>query len=842
MVINYDKINKNIKGFSVSMNNIDATNALKALINQNVRFGKYHKAVFHLHTPQSLDYKVKSNNTVDYSKKYSEKELISMCVKEAVFEKTSDITTLYDEKAKNNFDDKKEFLAFMLLAKALIKAEIEIVAVTDHNVLSGAEKLEKAISILGENKESNANLPVVFCGVEISCADMFHVVGIFPKTKKSAVSDWLKENLFSEMDGSFRTSRDVLNFFNSINAISYIAHFNTSKVLSGKRLFSGKYMESILSSDSELLIGINKLDLNTEKRVKSYIGNYYDGKVNFILDSDSHAYDNVHEKVFWIKGGNIDYPMLREAITDYEVSISLKSPNHAKQYIKGIYISDSEKGFLKGKQDDSFSLLFSDSLNCFIGGRGTGKSTVLKLIDFIMAQNIYSLTDLEFICQHGNAYILYELDGKDYIIEMILPFKSMPEESILNYYGYNERKEYYYKYNFDSDAISEYTKKKYVNVYAIDYLKGTVYRVKDKQNLLDKMFDRSHSVNELVKKSQSESEINDFIFEMIFKNETLSDLEIINSRSKKGLINELEKYEIKINNRKEQVNSVLEKFNDSQKGVLKIEYSMDGIVDEPDIDRWLLLSKNKYFNNYNIKGENVKEFLLYCFSKLGAIRFVKALLTSSLENEYIQLLDFVSDRGLKPEITILDDVNARTFIRSLCEEICRNENIESIKEYIKKATRQSEKFVLKFNINSSTTSNNEKIIYKPLQELSLGQRVVALLDFVLGFSDYAKDYRPLIIDQPEDNLDSRYIYLNLVKQLRGIKEKRQVIISTHNATIVTNSMADQVCVMESDGENGWIEKIGYPSEARMKKKIVNYLEGGKDSFKHKQRLYKDVLD
>lgn len=197
---------------------------------------------------------------------------------------------------------------------------------------------------------------------------------------------------------------------------------------------------------------------------------------------------------------------------------------------------------------------------------------------------------------------------------------------------------------------------------------------------------------------------------------------------------------------------------------------------------------------------------------------------------------------MQPEITILDDVNARTFIRSLCEEICRNENIESIKEYIKKATRQSEKFVLKFNINSSTTSNNEKIIYKPLQELSLGQRVVALLDFVLGFSDYAKDYRPLIIDQPEDNLDSRYIYLNLVKQLRGIKEKRQVIISTHNATIVTNSMADQVCVMESDGENGWIEKIGYPSEARMKKKIVNYLEGGKDSFKHKQRLYKDVLD
>ena len=88
----------------------------------------------------------------------------------------------------------------------------------------------------------------------------------------------------------------------------------------------------------------------------------------------------------------------------------------------------------------------------------------------------------------------------------------------------------------------------------------------------------------------------------------------------------------------------------------------------------------------------------------------------------------------------------------------------------------------------------------------------------------------------------QYIYKNLVKQLREVKNERQIIIATHSATIVTNSMTDQVCLMCSDGEHGWIEKSGYPSEPIIKKHIVNYLEGGIESFKHKQKLYASVLE
>lgn len=62
-----------------------------------------------------------------------------------------------------------------------------------------------------------------------------------------------------------------------------------------------------------------------------------------------------------------------------------------------------------------------------------------------------------------------------------------------------------------------------------------------------------------------------------------------------------------------------------------------------------------------------------------------------------------------------------------------------------------------------------------------------------------------ITDRLDDNLDNSYIYCHLVKQFRDVKAQRQIILATHNATIVTNYMTDQVVIMESDGAHAWIE-------------------------------------
>lgn len=133
-------------------------------------------------------------------------------------------------------------------------------------------------------------------------------------------------------------------------------------------------------------------------------------------------------------------------------------------------------------------------------------------------------------------------------------------------------------------------------------------------------------------------------------------------------------------------------------------------------------------------------------------------------------------------------------------------------------------------MNHKEYIGNKKIMFKSISKLSMGQKVVAMLSFVLSYSDFSKDYRPLIIDQPEDNLDNQYIYKNLVRQLRDIKSKRQIIIATHSATIVTNAKAEQVIVMESDNEHGWIKEMGYPNDNKIIGQIVNNLEGEKIPF------------
>ena len=78
--------------------------------------------------------------------------------------------------------------------------------------------------------------------------------------------------------------------------------------------------------------------------------------------------------------------------------------------------------------------------------------------------------------------------------------------------------------------------------------------------------------------------------------------------------------------------------------------------------------------------------------------------------------------------------------------------------------------------------------YRPLRDLSGGQGVNLLLSLLLETSDE----RPLVIDQPEDELDNRFLFETMLPALKRLKGHRQIIVATHNANIVVNGDADQV--------------------------------------------------
>jgi ABC-type lipoprotein export system ATPase subunit/histidinol phosphatase-like PHP family hydrolase len=126
-----------------------------------------------------------------------------------------------------------------------------------------------------------------------------------------------------------------------------------------------------------------------------------------------------------------------------------------------------------------------------------------------------------------------------------------------------------------------------------------------------------------------------------------------------------------------------------------------------------------------------------------------------------------------------------------------------------------------------------KYLSKPLSKLSLGQQQSVLLG-ILMLSDSNK---PLIIDQPEDNLDSEFIFKTIVKNLRKIKEQRQVIIVTHNPNIAVLGDAELIIPLKSTSVVTHVVDAGSIDRTETRAICCEILEGGKRAFKQREEIY-----
>lgn len=141
-----------------------------------------------------------------------------------------------------------------------------------------------------------------------------------------------------------------------------------------------------------------------------------------------------------------------------------------------------------------------------------------------------------------------------------------------------------------------------------------------------------------------------------------------------------------------------------------------------------------------------------------------------------------------------------------------------------------------------------KILYAntELEYLSPGTRGIALLVLYLLMDD--DDRRPLIIDQPEGNLDNSSIYAQLVPYIRTAKEKRQIILVTHNPNLVVATDADQVIVAHAirpatqsypqiTYRSGSIEHAHTDDSPGIRQAVCTLLEGGRAAFKDREGRY-----
>jgi hypothetical protein len=127
--------------------------------------------------------------------------------------------------------------------------------------------------------------------------------------------------------------------------------------------------------------------------------------------------------------------------------------------------------------------------------------------------------------------------------------------------------------------------------------------------------------------------------------------------------------------------------------------------------------------------------------------------------------------------------------------------------------------------------------YRPLARLSPGQKSTAILLLIMQESR-----EPLLIDQPEDDLDNRFIYDDIVRRLRGMKPARQFVIATHNANIPILGDAEQIVALdaqERDGGavTGYVRARGAIDTTQVREAAEQILEGGREAFAFRRAKY-----
>lgn len=122
---------------------------------------------------------------------------------------------------------------------------------------------------------------------------------------------------------------------------------------------------------------------------------------------------------------------------------------------------------------------------------------------------------------------------------------------------------------------------------------------------------------------------------------------------------------------------------------------------------------------------------------------------------------------------------------------------------------------------------------RPIEQLSPGQRCTALLPIIL-----MEGSSPLVIDQPEDNLDNSLVFDVVVEVIRSLKERRQLVVATHNPNIPVSGDAEQIVVLEALSDTQGRPRVqGSIDCPEIVREVTEIMEGGREAFELRAKKY-----
>jgi len=219
-------------------------------------------------------------------------------------------------------------------------------------------------------------------------------------------------------------------------------------------------------------------------------------------------------------------------------------------------------------------------------------------------------------------------------------------------------------------------------------------------------------------------------------------------------------------------------------------------------------------------------------------RIKRSVGTFSGEKEgYEQLEKLISETDFETPDGII------TFLNALLDRLkydYRNDKkteIDITRQLLKQGHKLNELYDFIFGLGYIEPKYSLLLSGTPVEKLSPGQRGALLLIFYLLVD---KDTCPIVLDQPEENLDNQTVYSLLVPVIKEAKNRRQVIMVTHNANLAVTCDAEQIIhadFLRTDG-NRISYKTGAIENPDINKQVLDILEGTKPAFKNRQLKYK----
>ena len=833
----------------------------------------------------------------------------------------------YQDRSVNNQD----------IINILSENNVSVVAITDHHIID-IERIQD-LQRLGKAKSIVVLPGIEFCS-ELGGSEAIHYIGIFPETA-NLNTIWTKIqgqcNLTSEEIVSKGQERIVCSFEKTSSLIIELGGLvtihagkksNSIEGIKNNLLVKQEFKQQLLSTYHPLL-EVGKIE--DVDNYKSYVFPNIKFSLPIIMCSDNH---NIREyttkEKLWIKA-DMTFEGLKQILFEPEERVRIQA---AKPDEKDIYkVIDSikldEKGFWQGE------IPLNSNLNTIIGGRSTGKSSLLKAI--AAKHGSTDVPEKDFIRNHLEGILVQWKDGSEnagheieYFAQSYMhKIASEPEETnklVKDIIRSKKEGELLNNYKIESEGISKRIRNSIYILFTdqddISSIKKDLLEKGNKAGVEEQLRLLKSKASELQKNSAMTGEesttfeeqtryvqekrrlIVDAENDLSILAKLLEDIPFASSFIDKYPLIKLS-FVTNQNDIEHYFNTLKQKYNEewnrsisslmeaTQKEKEKLSSEVQSIEKEDIYKKGLrVIEDNKELRDVNNKIKEEEKKLADINKQeqqLQRITNHQAEILQTVIDDHCSFKDkanWICD-ALKIShgelgISVVTDLHSsemqdflqsklnqrgnerKNYVQELLEEYNKN-NKTHISNFLRELL--SEDVLLK-NWNNPRdvaidffTRNwyglNFILSYQEddFRQMSEGKQAFVILKLLLDFSDKKC---PILIDQPEDSLDNRAIYKELVAYIKEKKKERQIILVSHNSNVVVSADAENIIVANQEGvnnknengvkfqyTNGALENTKQRDETSayilssqgIREHICDILEGGRIAFEKREQKY-----